>query len=135
MHILLSVKPEFANKIFAGSKKYEYRKVIPKIYNSTTNNKVIVYSTMPVGMIVGEFFFTEILRDTPQNIWSVTEENSGISKENFFSYFSNVDIASAFVIKTFKKYKSPKKLCELVDFYTPPQSFRYVRNNITTSDL
>ena len=52
MKILLSIKPEFVEEIFSGRKKFEYRKAI------FTNKKVtsaIVYSTMPVGKIVGEF--------------------------------------------------------------------------------
>ena len=41
--ILLSIKPEYANKIFDGQKRYEYRKRIPKKEVS----KIIVYSSAP----------------------------------------------------------------------------------------
>ena len=41
MKVLLSIKPEFVREIFAGNKKYEYRKAI-----FTKNvNQVVVYST------------------------------------------------------------------------------------------
>ena len=52
MKVLLSIKPEFVEKIFSGEKRFEYRKSIFKQQNIDT---IVIYSTMPVGMIVGEF--------------------------------------------------------------------------------
>lgn len=57
MKVLLSIKPEFVQEIFTGKKKYEYRKVI----FTRSVDKVVVYSTKPVGMIVGEFTVENIL--------------------------------------------------------------------------
>ena len=52
MKILLSIKPEFVEKIISGEKKFEFRKSLPKRDGITT---VVVYSTMPVGKVIGEF--------------------------------------------------------------------------------
>ena len=60
MKVLLSIKPEFVQEIFTGKKKYEYRKAI----FTRSVDKVVVYSTKPVGMIVGEFTVENILNDT-----------------------------------------------------------------------
>ena len=49
--ILLSIKPEYANKIFDGQKHYEYRKRIPKKEVS----KIVVYSSAPEQAVIGEF--------------------------------------------------------------------------------
>ena len=38
MTVLLSIKPEFADKIFSGEKKYEYRKYIQYDILTTTKN-------------------------------------------------------------------------------------------------
>ena len=57
MKVLLSIKPEFVQEIFTGKKKYEYRKAI----FTRSVDKVVVYSTKPVGMIVGEFTVENIL--------------------------------------------------------------------------
>ena len=54
MRVLLSIKPEFVEKIFSGEKLYEYRKAMFKNVNVSS---VVIYSTMPVGKIVGEFKF------------------------------------------------------------------------------
>ena len=58
MKILLSIKPEFVEEIFSGRKKFEYRKAI---FTNKKVTSVIVYSTMPVGKIVGEFTIEEVL--------------------------------------------------------------------------
>lgn len=43
--ILLSIKPEFADKIMSGKKKFEYRTHVP----SRPINSIVIYSTFPVG--------------------------------------------------------------------------------------
>lgn len=49
MSILMSIKPEYANQIFLGSKKCEYRKRILK----QPFKRVYVYASSPVKRIVG----------------------------------------------------------------------------------
>jgi predicted transcriptional regulator len=44
MKALLSIKPEFVDKIISGEKKYEYRKRIFK----QKIEAVVIYCTMPV---------------------------------------------------------------------------------------
>ena len=65
MRVLLSIKPEFVEKIFSGEKLYEYRKAMFKNVNVSS---VVIYSTMPVGKIVGEFKFKKIHIDSPKVI-------------------------------------------------------------------
>ena len=48
--ILLSIKPEYVERIFNGSKKYEFRKYLPQ----EKVEKIVVYSTDPVQRVVGE---------------------------------------------------------------------------------
>ena len=48
MAILMSIKPEYANKIFSGIKRYEFRKRIPK----QPYERVYVYSSSPVKKII-----------------------------------------------------------------------------------
>ena len=44
---------------------------------------ILVYSTKPVGKIVGELLIEEILIDRPESLWLATSNYSGISN-NFF---------------------------------------------------
>ncbi|WP_443739599.1 ASCH domain-containing protein [Treponema sp.] len=120
--ILLSIKPEYAEKIFAGIKTYEYRR---KIFKDGSVKTVVVYVTSPIKKIIGEFSIEKVLSDTPQNIWKQTKDNSGITKEFYDKYFHNRDKAYAIKIKSVNKYKKPM---ELKDFYisSAPQSFIYL---------
>ena len=65
MKALLSIKPEFIEKIFSGEKQVEFRKSCFKEDVQT----VVVYATMPVGKIVGEFEIETILSDSPEELW------------------------------------------------------------------
>jgi predicted transcriptional regulator len=122
MRVILSIKPEYAFKIFDGTKKFEFRKVIFKNPNIKT---VIVYASSPVQQVIGEFEIEEIFSFTPDSIWKMTKKFSGISEDFFFEYFADRDIAHAIKIKKTKKYKKP--LCIREDFNAvPPQSYMYL---------
>jgi len=122
MKVLLSIKPEFAELIFSGSKKYEFRKAIFKNPDVKT---VVVYASSPVQMVIGEFEIDRILVEEPRNLWEQTKEYSGVSEVFFFKYFSKRERGFAIKVKKTKRYKKP--LCLRATYNTtPPQSFCYV---------
>ena len=120
--ILISIKPEYVNEILAGRKKYEYRKVKAKKDNI---NKMIIYATYPIKKVVAEIEILNILEDTPDLIWKLTKEYSGISKSLYDKYYENCDIAIAYQLGKIKKYDKPKNLSELGVLHSP-QSFIYI---------
>ncbi|WP_458031134.1 ASCH domain-containing protein, partial [Providencia stuartii] len=95
MKVLLSIKPEFVSKILEGTKKYEFRK---GMFKNSSVTSVVIYSTLPVGQVVGEFSIEHVLEDTPPSIWKITEEYSGISKSFFDEYFQEKSKAFAIQI-------------------------------------
>ncbi len=123
MKVLLSIKPQFVKEIFNGTKKFEYRKAIFKNKDITT---IVVYATMPVGKIVGEFEIDEILMEHPSKIWQKTKKHSGVSEEFYDEYFSGRDKAYAIKIKSLNEYSEP--ICPYInnDNFTAPQSFKYM---------
>lgn len=123
MKVLLSIKPEYVNKIFSGEKKYEYRKSLFSREGVTT---VIIYATMPVGKVVGEFEIDMILSDTPKEIWKKTQLSSGINQMFFDEYFDGRDKAFAIKIANFMVYDKPQNINEIIKRSHPPQSFCYV---------
>jgi predicted transcriptional regulator len=126
MKVVLSIKPEFANKIFDGSKKFEFRKSIFKNENVKT---ILVYSSSPVQKVIGEFQIEKIIKHDLKTLWDLTKEYSGITKEYFYEYFADKQQGFAIKIKTKTRYRKPKCLRE--DFnLTPPQSFAYWTNPI-----
>ena len=121
MKVVLSIKPEFAFKIFEGTKKFEFRKSIFKNEHIKT---IIVYASSPVQQVIGEFEIEKIINDDLHSLWEQTQDFSGISADYFYQYFADKEEGYAIQIKNPKKYKRPKSLKE--DFnLTPPQSFAY----------
>ena len=123
MKVLLSIKPEYVEKIFNGEKKYEYRKAI---FLNKSIKRVVVYCTMPVGKIVGEFTIEKILKSSPDKIWSETEEFSGVKKEFYNSYFHGRSSAFAIKISNPILYKNPINPKEKDKSFVAPQSFKYL---------
>lgn len=120
--VLLSIKPEFAHKIFEGSKKFEFRK---RIFKDTSVKKVIVYSSSPEQKVIGDFEIETILNDTPNNIWIQTKLYSGISQEFYDEYFEGRDKAYAIKVASTKMYRKQKTLADF-NLQSAPQSFAYV---------
>lgn len=122
MKVLLSIKPEFAFKIFDGTKKFEFRKVIFKNPDIKT---VVVYASSPVQQVIGEFEIDDILSFDPKSMWEITKQYSGISEKFFYEYFADRDVAHAIKIKKPRKYAKPLSITK--DFnVSPPQSYIYL---------
>lgn len=121
MKVVLSIKPEFAFKIFDGTKKFEYRK---SIFKNENIKSVIVYASSPVRQVIGEFEIDEVLNYDLSTLWDLTQEHSGISEEFYYDYFANKEQGFAIKIKKTRKYRKPKCLREDFNLF-PPQSFAY----------
>ena len=118
---LLSIHPEFVEKIFDGSKTIELRRT--KLRDV---QHVVVYATSPVMKIVGHFDVEEIVEDTPNNLWRDYRATTGIDKKRFFQYYENRKLAVGIKIKQTHLLATPRKITFLSPDLTPPQSVRYL---------
>jgi predicted transcriptional regulator len=123
MKVLLSIKPEYANKIFSGEKKFEFRK---RAFRNIEVHTVVVYSTMPVGRIIGEFTIKQIHKDSPESIWKKTKLYSGIDENFFNEYYDGRDLAVAIEVDKSFLYKESINPKEEYENFTAPQSFKYL---------
>ena len=124
MKIILSIKPEFANKIFDGTKKFEFRRTI---FKNPNVKKVIVYASAPISKVIGEFDIEEILYQEIDRLWNHTKDLSGISESYYLEYFNGKNEGYALKVKKPKRYK--KELCIKENFgVKPPQSFAYIKS-------
>ncbi len=119
--ILLSINPQYVERIMNGDKIYEFRKTQCK----KKVDKIVIYSTSPVMKVVGEADVADILVDDPQVIWKITEKKSGIDKDFFDMYYEGKKQAVAYKLKHIIQYDVPRKLSEY-GLKTAPQSFCYV---------
>lgn len=126
--VVFSIKPQFAEAILKGIKKFEYRK---KQLRRTNIRKILIYSTKPVSAIVGEAEIRRIWVDVPDQVWDCTKEHSGIQKDFYDEYFSGTNLAVAYELCNVRQYNIPKSLHEVGLAYIP-QSFAYVEKRVDT---
>jgi predicted transcriptional regulator len=117
----LSIKPRYADAIFRGEKRFEFRRAIFRKPVAV----VVVYTSSPVSRVVGEFDIEAIITDTIEGLWKRTKHCAGIDRERFFSYFAGRKIGHAIAIGSVRRY--PMSLDLSSNFgLRPPQSFAYL---------
>ncbi|MBQ2887207.1 MAG: ASCH domain-containing protein [Alphaproteobacteria bacterium] len=119
--ILLSIKPEFADKIISGEKKFEYRTHVP----IKDVNTIVIYSTTPVGKIIGEVQVAGVISGAPSSLWEKTKKSAGISRSKYREYFRGRKVAYAFELGEIKKFEKEIFL-EDYGLTKAPQSFVYL---------
>ena len=120
---LLSLRPEFASAIISGSKKFEFRRAI----FAQTVDVVVIYVTVPVRQVVGEFDVIKIISGDLKSLWKRTRRYAGINKSVFSKYFRGMKIGHAIEIGQVRRYQTP--YCPIEQFgIKPPQSFLYLSN-------
>ena len=122
MKVLLSIKPEYAEKILHGKKKYEFRRTI---FKNEEVSKIVIYATSPIKKIIGEFEIEDILTLNTYDLWEKTMKYSGINKEFYDDYFSGKEEGHAIKIRKPKRYSKYMDLCDY-DIKQAPQSFVYL---------
>lgn len=122
MKVILSIKPEFAEKIFDGTKKFEFRR---RLYKNSEVKIVIVYASAPISKVIGEFEIDSVIHEELESLWDITSEYSGITEDYYMQYFSGKQSGYAIAVGNAEKYDTP--LCIKETFgLNPPQSFAYV---------
>ena len=119
--ILLSIKPEYTNRILEGSKKFEFRRSVAK----RKVDRILIYSTAPEMKVVAMVEVLGVEKDLPQNLRQKTHANAGISRPKFMDYFANRSVAYAYKLGALQKFDKPKTLAEY-GITAAPQSFVYV---------
>ena len=121
MRVLLSIKPEYAFKIFEGSKNMNFE----SLFLNVKILRKLLFMRLLVQKVIGEFEIADILYEETELLWQMTQQYSGISKEFYDQYFENRDHAFAIQVGNVKKYAHPKLLSDFnIDF--APQSFAYL---------
>lgn len=119
--VLMSINPEYVEKILSGTKKYEFRKSKCKREVS----EIIIYSTAPVSKVVGKVKVKNIIEENLDMLWDITKEFSGIEYDFFKKYYDGREKGAAYQLGAVTKFKQPKKL----DYYgvkAAPQSYVYI---------
>jgi predicted transcriptional regulator len=127
--LLISIRPRFAEMIFAGSKTVELRRVCPKI---SSGDLALVYVSSPTKELQGAFEVGKVVSASPSAMWKKIGKKSGITRKEFFGYFHGKAEAHALVIK--RAWKLPVPICLTTlrrrnGGFRPPQNFHYLKRN------
>ena len=121
LQMLLSINPEYVDRIVSGEKLYEYRKFRCR----DDVNKIIIYATSPRKMVIGEVTIAGIIEDTPARVWEQTKDHSGITYDFFQKYYEGKEKAVAYQLSDLLVYERPKRLSD-IGVSSAPQSYRYI---------
>ena len=127
--VLLSILPEWADAILDGKKKWEFRRIAPRI---DLGDRVILYASNKFSRIVGEFFVGEIIHDSIEPLIRRTLKDTPHKKEDLYSYFKGKEKGYAIEVKDPTRYNEPISLHTIKKWhpsFVPPQSFQYLRIN------
>ena len=133
MAIVMSIKPEWCDKIFSGEKSYEVRKTIPR--NMPKNTKVYVCNSESCK-VVGEFIVSCIIKYDASRVKDVknplyTLLGTCLTKRELFNYVGDSKYFYEIAIKDPILYKTPIQLSEF-GLNRPPVSWCYAKTNDTT---
>lgn len=123
--VLLSIKPEYVELIFSGTKTVELRRVVPR--SVLPNSDLIIYSTSPQKSIVGKARIQRIERMPVARLWSEIRDCAGINRKSFFAYFEGKSYGYALFLTKVAQFTHSYHLSGLRENlkFTPPQSFMY----------
>lgn len=125
--LLLSIKPEYANKIFEGSKTVELRRVRPRLKE---DDIVIVYASCPEKALVGWFEVEKIIEENPNKLWNKVENKAGINRKAFDTYYQGASLGYGIVLKRSFSFDKPIDLAIIKEQWSefrPPQSYHYLK--------
>ena len=118
----MSIHPQYADAILAGTKRVEFRKrrLAPDV------STVVIYATQPVGRIVGTF---EVLGHDvapPAELWDRHGTHAGISLTGYDEYYAQTPAAVGILIGSVQQLSQPRQVTDLPGVSRPPQSFSYL---------
>ncbi len=125
--LFISVKPHFIEKILAGEKSVELRRVRPKI--AAPGTLVVFYASSPVCEVVGSGRIKQIDAATPTAIWERHRDELGLSRSEYRSYLAGVKEAVGILLEDIRPLARRIPLAtirEQLEGFEPPQSFRYL---------
>ena len=119
--MLLSIKPEYVDKIVAGTKKYEFR----KFHCHEDIDTIVIYETAPIKKVIGEVALLDIIEGDVEYVWHKTRGFGGILEKDYKAYYEGRKVAIAYQLGKVTLYDEPVGLKDLGLNYVP-QSFAYI---------
>ena len=124
--LLLSVHPRFVEAIFAGTKRVELRRRLPRL---AEHGRAVVYATSPTMALVGSFNVENVVRMPLGPLWRQVRAVAGITRAEYLDYFDGLTEGVGIFIGDVDRFCLPIGLSTLRSLwcdFDPPQGFRYL---------
>jgi len=126
--VLISIHPEYVNKILSGEKRLEFR----RSWTSIPVKLLVIYATSPVQRIVALAEIKQVYVGPKTKLWNLSQKmgGGGISRRKLFSYLAGKKNPVAIELAEVQEIPGgldPKELYGK-DF-RPPQSFCYLNKD------
>ena len=128
--VVLSIKPQYSNKILEGKKTVELRRRFP--VSAPSGTVAYIYSTSPVRAMVGVAEIADVRRLPLEELWDEYERTAHIARIDFDRYFDGLDCGYALCFDEIRPLLRPIPLSELRERFNfePPQSFLYAKREL-----
>lgn len=133
--LLLSIKPEYASKIFSGQKTVELRRVRTRL---TIDDIVLVYVSSPTKALMGLFEVEDVfqkkieLEKDIDTYWKLFHQKACITSKDFYKYYEGASFFVGIFLRNPKKFEvsiNLENLRQKIPEFTPPQSYRYLKES------
>ena len=127
MKFIFSLKPHYAEMIFARYKTVELRRRVP---SGLDEFEAFAYVSSPAQNVIGGFRVGEVRSGTPSDLWPSIEHRVGLGRMEYDAYFNGSDVAHALFVSEVWAYETPINLGvlqEKLNGFFPPQSWRYAK--------
>ncbi len=122
--VLISVHPEYAEKIVCGEKRLEFR----RRWATRQISLLVIYATSPVKKIVAVSQIKEVHRGSRNYLWELAKrKGGGITRQKLFEYMKGKKDGVALEFSEIIKFSGGESpLLLFGEGFHPPQSFRYL---------
>lgn len=135
--MLLSIKPEWFNKIMDGSKIFEYRRTFPD-----EEIRAYMYVSTPMKQIVGKVHFGRRIdihtwKERYQAYAEVCERiDDFLTRHTYAMPVLSYQMTNAIDLLTLRQF-DPKFVCPQMYYYLDkyPKLFEFIKNNATDIDV
>ena len=130
--LLLSIRPEHADKILGGEKTVELRRRRPRL---GPGSPVIVYVSSPVQSVVASLIVDCVIAAAPRRLWRACAKACGLTRAEFNAYFSGAKVGFGIVIRQVARWRNPVSLEQIRDLcptFCPPQGYYYLEPHRST---
>lgn len=122
--LLISIQPRFANAILESTKTIELRRTIPTLPPCAL---ALIYSSSPKQALVGWATIEGIVRTTPDALWRIHKDDTGVTSDEFSEYFAGRSHAFGLQLGAAQRADREVSLAALrTHGLQPPQSWRYI---------